>query len=85
MASNFRLADKAGASRAALRAPGVAAAVDAAAERIASRARSLTDDDVVVKPHERRDRHGAYVTRLGSGARGEAEDRALGRSIGGGA
>ena len=50
---------------------------------MASRVRALTDDEIEVTPHQRKDRHGAYVTRLGSGAAGEANDRALGRSIGG--
>jgi len=83
MANNFRLSNPRAVSRAALQAPGVAAAVDAAAEAIAARARNATDDTIDVTPHERRDRHGAFVSRLGSGAAGEAKDRALGRSVGG--
>ena len=62
----------------------VRAAVSAIAEGMASRARGMTDDEIEVKVHNRRDRVGAYVNRLGSGAAGEAHDRALGRSIGGG-
>jgi len=62
----------------------VRAAVSAIAEGMADRARGLTDDEIEVKVHNRRDRVGAYVTRNGSGAAGEASDRALGRSIGGG-
>lgn len=84
MAKPFRLESPRATSRAALSAAGVAAAVDAAAELIASRARAQTKDQIEVKPHERQDRHGAYVIRLGSGAAGEAKDRALGRSVGGG-
>ena len=77
----FRLQDMRAASRAALRAPGLADAVTKAANDIAARARAGTDDTIVVTPHERKDRPGAFVTRLGSGAQGEAKDRALGSSI----
>ena len=84
MAEPFKLVNKRATSLAALKAPGLAAAVDAAAEAMARRARSVTDDEIKVEPHQRRDRHGAYVTRLGSGAAGEANDRALGRAVSGG-
>jgi len=81
--ATFRIdLNRAGIREAALTSPEVRAAVHAAAEGIAARARSLTDDEIDV--HEGgRDRARAYVRRLGSGAQGEAEDRALGRSIGG--
>lgn len=66
----------------ALRSPEVRSAVRAIAESVANRARSLTDDEIDV--HEGgTNRSRAYVRRLGSGAAGEASDRALGRSIGG--
>ena len=61
---------------------GVRAAVAAEAEKVAARARGNTDDEIVTN-HAGRSRARSYVTRLGSGARGEAADRALGRSIGG--
>lgn len=77
----FRLENKRATSRAALKAPGLPGAVNATAQAIARRASAKTGDEIVVEPHKRRDRHGAYVTRLGSGARGEASDRALGSSL----
>ncbi len=60
----------------------VRAMLAARAELAASRARSFTDDEIVVQ-HAGNKRARSYVTRLGSGARGEAKDRALGRSLGG--
>lgn len=66
-----------------LKSSGMRAAIESRAEAMASRARAMTDDPIEVTVHQRKDRVGAYVTRLGSGARGEAHDRALGRSIGG--
>jgi hypothetical protein len=63
--------------------PPMNAAVTRVAENIGSRARANTDDDVVVRGGYGNSRGRAYVVRLGSGARGEAKDRALGRSIGG--
>lgn len=71
-----------GIREAALTSAEVRAAVKARADRMAERARSQTRDEIVV--HEGgRSRARAYVTRLGSSAAGEANDRALGRSIGG--
>ena len=67
---------------AALKSPEVRAAVRQVAEGIASRARGVTDDEIQVAEGGR-SRARAYVRRLGSGAAGEAQDRALGRSIGG--
>jgi len=72
-----------GAMREVLTSPEMRGAVRAEAERIARAARSLTGDEVVVAEGGR-SRARAYVRRLGSGAAGEASDRALGRSIGGG-
>lgn len=69
--------------RAVLNSADMRAVIQARAEAMAARARSLTDDEIEVKVHQRKDRVGAYVTRLGSGARGEANDRALGRSVSG--
>jgi len=67
---------------AALTSDDVRAAVKAKAEQIAARARAQTDDEIVTGEGGR-SRARSYVTRLGSGASGEAADRALGRSIGG--
>jgi len=64
----------------ALTSPEVRAAVRSVAEGIAARARSQTDDEIEVAEGGR-SRARAYVTRLGSGAAGEARDRVLGRSI----
>jgi hypothetical protein len=74
--------DRAGVREAALSSPEVRDAVSAIAQRIASEAQSKTDDEIVVNDAGQ-SRARSYVTRLGSGARGEAEDRALGSSIGG--
>lgn len=73
--------DRAGV-RALLVSPEMRSAVRATAEQIATRARSATDDEIDVAEGGR-SRARAYVRRLGSGAAGEAQDRALGRSIGG--
>lgn len=74
--------NRAGIREAALTSPEVRAAVRDIAEGIASRARGATEDEIVVAEGGR-SRARAYVRRLGSGARGEAHDRALGRAIGG--
>ena len=75
--------NRAGIRSAALQSPQVRAAVVAIAQGIAAQARGATDDEIIV--HDAgKSRARAYVRRLGSGARGEANDRALGRSIGGG-
>lgn len=66
----------------ALQSEGVRAAVRDIAEATAARARSVTDDEIIVA-NAGRSRARSYVRRLGSGAAGEAHDRALGRSIGG--
>ena len=71
-----------GIREAVLRSDKVRAAIRAKAEEIAANARNQTDDEIVVGEGGS-SRARAYVTRLGSGARGEAKDRALGRSIGG--
>jgi len=74
--------NRAGIREAALQSPEVRAAVRAIAESVAARARGTTDDEIDV--HEGgTSRARAYVRRLGSGAAGEAQDRALGRSVGG--
>lgn len=75
--------DKTGVRAVALNSAKVREAIEARAEAMAARARVTTDDEIEVTVHQRKDRVGAYVTRLGSGAAGEANDRALGRSIGG--
>ena len=72
-----------GSMREVLTSPEMRAAVRAQAEEIAGRARGATDDEIVVAEGGR-SRARAYVRRLGSGAAGEAHDRTLGRSIGGG-
>lgn len=83
MATRIRIdLDKAGIRAVALTSAEVRAACKAKAEAMAERARGMTDDEIVVNEGGR-SRARAYVTRLGSGARGEANDRALGRSIGG--
>ena len=74
--------NKRGVREAALTSAEVRAAVRQVAEGIASRARGVTDDEIQVAEGGR-SRARAYVRRLGSGAAGEAQDRALGRSIGG--
>ena len=66
-----------------LQSPEMRAAVRGVAEAMAGRARGMTSDPIVVAEGGR-SRARAYVRRLGSGGRGEAHDRALGRSIGGG-
>lgn len=83
MATRVRLdLNRDGIRAVALTSDAVRAAVKAEADAIAARARSQTDDEIVVNEGGR-SRARAYVTRLGSGAAGEAKDRALGRSIGG--
>lgn len=82
--ANFRIKpNRAGIKAEALQSPEVRDAVRAIVDEIATRARSLTDDEILVEEGTGRNRARAAVIRLGSGARGEAEDRALGRSIGG--
>lgn len=81
MADRFEL--RRGSIPLVLSSPEVRAAIAGIAESMAARARAMTDDEIRVEVHKRRDRVGAYITRLGSGAAGEAHDRALGRSIGG--
>lgn len=71
-----------GVREAALSSDEVRGYVSTIANRIADEARSKTDDEVEVTDAGQ-SRARSYVTRLGSGARGEAEDRALGSSIGG--
>ena len=83
MASNARIElNRAAVRSVALTSPEVRGAVRQIAEQAASRARSQTDDEIVVGEGGR-SRARAYVRRLGSGAAGEARDRILGRSIGG--
>lgn len=72
--------DRNGIRAAALTSPGVRAAVSAAAHRMALAARSKTDDEIAVADAGK-SRARSYVRRLGSGAAGEANDRALGSSI----
>lgn len=71
-----------GVRHAALTSPEIRAAVKAKADAIASRARGLTDDEIVVNEGGR-SRARAYVVRLDGGAAAEASDRALGRSVNG--
>jgi hypothetical protein len=73
--------DRRGVRRAALYSPEVGTALHALAEQIATRARGNTSDDVKVETQRRKDRLGMTVSR--ENAAGEANDRALGRSIGG--
>lgn len=73
--------NKQGVRRAALYSPEVGAALNQVAERIAARARGNTSDEVKVEAQRRKDRLGVSVSR--ENAAGEAQDRALGRSIGG--
>lgn len=80
MADRFEF--KAGSLGSVLKSDEIRAAVKARAERMADAARSMTNDEIVVSERGR-SRARAYVRRLGSGAAGEAKDRALGRSIGG--
>lgn len=68
--------------REVLTSPEMRGAVRGIADQIAARARNMTEDEIDVAEGGR-SRARAYVRRLGSGARGEAHDRALGRSIGG--
>lgn len=65
----------------ALRSPGVAAALKAEAQRMASRARSFTSEDITVVEGGGRVRKRVALVRS---AAGEAHDRALGRAAGGG-
>jgi hypothetical protein len=81
--ADFRIVFKRGSLGPVLKSGEMRAAISEIAEGMAARARGMTDDDIEVKVHDRRDRVGAYINRLGSGGRGEALDRALGRSIGG--
>lgn len=76
--------DRAGIREAALTSREVRAAVARAAEAIAARAASVTDDEIEVV-HAGRSRARSYVRRVGAdAAANEAHDRALGRAIGGG-
>ncbi len=77
-----RIKFKRGSLKVVLNSPATRAAVAAIAEATAARARAATDDEIVVQNAGKK-RARSYVTRLGSGAAGEAKDRALGRSIGG--
>jgi hypothetical protein len=79
--ASFRITpNRAGIRAAALTSPEVRAAIAERAKRVAAAARSRTDDEIVTQDAGR-SRARSYVTRLGSGARGEAKDRALGSSI----
>ena len=71
-----------GIRRAALYSPEVGAAIMQVAEGIASRARGATSDEIKVETQRRKDRLGVSIIR--ENAAGEAKDRALGRSVGGG-
>ena len=79
MANEFRF--KPGGMAQILKSAELAATTMAAAEGIAARSRGRTSDPIVVaqSPPIRRAR--AAVLRLGSGTRGEAQDRALGGSV----
>lgn len=66
--------------RALLQSPEARAAVRVIAERAADRARGETRDKITTGIGGK-SRARAYVTRLGSGAIGEAKDRALGRAL----
>jgi len=76
--------NRGGIRAAALNSDGVRAEVERIAQSAAQRARSMTDDEIEVEMAGR-SRARAYIRRLGSGTVGEAKDRALGRSLGGGA
>lgn len=79
--ASFRITpNRAGIRAAALTSPEVRAAVAERAKRVAAAAQARTDDEIVTDDAGR-SRARSYVTRLGSGARGEAKDRALGSSI----
>lgn len=81
MTASIRLKlNSSGTRQAALTSPEVRAAVAVVAEAIADSARGRTDDPVTVT-HAGRSRARSYVRRLGSGAAGEADDRALGSSL----
>ncbi len=51
-------------------------------EHVASQVRSMTRDEIVTSPEEGKIRARGYVTRLGSGLRGEADDGALTKGLG---
>lgn len=72
--------DRDGVRAAALTSQGVRDELRARAERIAAAASAASGDDVVVNEGGV-SRARFYVTRLGSGAQGEANDRALGTAI----
>lgn len=80
MADKIKLNYK-GLGDAALRSDGVTAALRAQAEKLATRARSFTDEDIAVVEGGGRVRKRVALVRSASG---EARDRALGRSVGGG-
>lgn len=81
MATSVRFElNKAGIRAVALTSPEVRAAVHDVAQGVASRAAGKTDDEIVVQDAGK-SRARSYVRRLGSGARGEAADRALGSSL----
>lgn len=79
MANEFRF--KFGGLAQILKSAEVAAATKSAAEDIAARASGRTDDPIVVAQSAPIRRARAAVLRLGSGAQGEAKDRALGGSV----
>lgn len=64
--------------------PEMRATIHAIAETIAARARGMADGDTIEVHDGGRSRARSYVVRLGEGALGEAEDRALLRALGGG-
>lgn len=81
MASSIRIdLNRDGIRAAALTSPQVRAMIAAKAEKVAEAARGHTDDEIVTA-HAGKSRARSYVRRLGSGAAGEAKDRALGGSI----
>jgi hypothetical protein len=83
MVSTVRVDLKSSGIRQVADSPAMNAEVTRIAENIGARARANTDDEIVVRGGYGNSRGRAYVVRLGSGAAGEAKDRALGRSIGG--
>ena len=64
----------------ALTSPEIREQIARRAEAMAAAAQSRTDDEIVVASGGR-SRARSYVRRLGSGAQGEAKDRALGSAI----
>lgn len=82
MAKRFKIdLDRAGVRAAALTSPEVRAAIAETAERMATAARSRTDNEIVVT-NAGRSRARSYVRMLGPDAeRTEARDRILGTAI----